>query len=80
MPLNLVCFRFRPSDIQDESQLNTLNEQLLRTLNDSGEILLTQTRLNGKYALRLVAGQTEASLDDVRNGWAQICRVAATLK
>lgn len=80
VPLNLVCFRFRPSDIQDESQLNTLNEQLLRTLNDSGEILLTQTRLNGKYALRLVAGQTEASLDDVRNGWAQICRVAATLK
>ncbi len=79
VPLNLVCFRFHPPHLQDETELNTLNERLLQKLNESGKILLTQTRLNGKYTLRLVAGQVETRLEDVQVGWALICETAASL-
>ena len=79
VPLNLVCFRFHPPHLQDETELNTLNEQLLQKLNESGKILLTQTRLNGKYTLRLVAGQVDTCLEDVRKGWALVCETAAGL-
>lgn len=79
VPLNLVCFRFHPPHLQDESKLNTLNEQLLQKLNESGKILLTQTRLNGKYTLRIVAGQVETRLEDVQAGWALVCETAAAL-
>ncbi|MCB0552833.1 MAG: aspartate aminotransferase family protein, partial [Phaeodactylibacter sp.] len=76
VPLNLVCFRYHPEGGYSEEQLNRINEQLLQTLNDSGKILLTQTKLNGKYTIRLVAGQVETKLEDVQNGWRLIQEVA----
>lgn len=77
-PLNLVCFRYCPTGVP-EDQLNALNERLLNTLNNSGKILLTQTKLSGKYTIRLVAGQTETTLADVQQGWALIQQTARTL-
>lgn len=71
-PLNLVCFRYHPKGNFSEKELNDLNEHLLQTLNDSGDLLLTQTKLNGKYTLRLVAGQVETQLADVQKGWERI--------
>lgn len=78
-PLNLVCFRYHPSHIQEEALLNTLNERLLLTLNDSGAILLTQTKLSGKYTLRLVAGLENTCQDDVLKGWTLIQETARSL-
>lgn len=79
VPLNLVCFRFHPPHLQEEAELNALNEQLLQRLNESGKILLTQTRLKGKYTLRIVAGQVDTRLEDVQKGWALVCETAASL-
>jgi aromatic-L-amino-acid decarboxylase len=76
VPLNLVCFRYRPAGEYSEAQLDALNEQLLKKLNDSGKILLTHTKLDGKFTIRLVAGQTETTLEDVRQGWELITEVA----
>jgi aromatic-L-amino-acid decarboxylase len=78
-PLNLVCFRYRPATVHDEAALNELTERLLLTLNDSGDILLTQTKLGGKYALRLVAGQAETRQEDVAQGWERIRDTARSL-
>ena len=69
VPLNLVCFRIRPKDITDESELDKTNESLLQKLNGSGKILLTQTRLRDKFVIRFVAGQTHATLESVTSGW-----------
>ncbi len=80
VPLNLVCFRYRPKGKYTEQQLNALNEKLLAMLNDSGEMLLTQTKLNGKYTIRLVAGQTETTLDHVQQAWEKIVREARALE
>lgn len=72
VPLNLICFRYRPSGISGESRLNEINAKLLETLNKSGEILLTQTRLNDKYAIRFVSGNSNTSMDGVKMGWNKI--------
>jgi aromatic-L-amino-acid decarboxylase len=66
--LNLVCFRSRGSDEE--------NERLLQTLNASGELFLTHTRLptadGDRYVLRMSIGQTETEERHVRAAWERI--------
>lgn len=69
VPLNLVCFRLKPAGLDDETLLNQLNQKLLTRLNDSGEILLTQTILDGKFIIRMVAGATHSKKEDFEKGW-----------
>lgn len=76
-PLNLVCFRLHPKGMDDEKQLDELNTRLIQQLNASGKILLTQTRLNNRFVIRFVAGQTHATLETVKHGWNLILEQAA---
>lgn len=69
VPLNLVCFRYHPKGVSDEKKLDEINMRLLQTLNDSGKILLTQTKLNNQYTLRFVGGSERLTLADVQEGW-----------
>lgn len=77
VPLSLVCFRVKPEGINDESELEKINSKLLESLNASGKILLTQTKLNDKYVIRFVIGSTHVTLDDVKTGWNLIKEYAA---
>jgi aromatic-L-amino-acid decarboxylase len=61
-------------------QLDLLNERLLRTLNDSGQVYLTHTRLGGAYVLRMCVGQTETTEDDVAAAWSIIRETADRLR
>ena len=63
-PLNLVCFRHRGGD---ES-----NERLMNRLNNSGDLYLTHTRLNGRFTLRLCIGQTNTTERHVEQAWKRI--------
>lgn len=49
--LNVVCFRYRPSD-GPENLLNDLNKELLLRLQESGIAVVSSTMLDGKFALR----------------------------
>lgn len=69
VPLNLVCFRIRPAGITDEAELERINQSLLNQLNQSGHILLTQTKLKGKFVIRFVGGQANLTQEDVARGW-----------
>ncbi len=69
VPLNLICFRVHPVGVEDEAKLDAMNSNLIQKLNASGKILLTQTRLNNKFVIRFVAGQTHATLETVKEGW-----------
>lgn len=69
-PLNLICFRLKGS--------NQANERLKNQLNESGELFLTHTLLNGQYTLRLVVGQTSTERRHVEAAWQKI-RSAADL-
>lgn len=72
--LNLVCFRYHPEGIDDEGVLDSLNEKLMAEVNESGKMYLSQTRLNGKYVLRMVPGQTEVELRHVQQAFDWVCR------
>lgn len=78
VPFNLVCFRATPKALAPE-QWDTHNEQLMRTLNNSGQLFMTHTRLQGKYTLRLVIGQTQVTHEDIQAAWQQIQATSAQL-
>jgi len=66
---NVVCFRYKPDNINDEITLNTVNENLMHSLNNSGKIYLTHTKLNGKFTLRMVIAQTNVEERNVIEAW-----------
>ena len=70
-PFSLVCFR---RDASDEE-----NEELLARINETGEIFLSHTRLNGRYSLRLAVGNARTTEADVRLAWDVLRREAARL-
>lgn len=71
--LNLVCFRLKGAD--------ELNQQLMDRLNQSGELYLSHTKLNGKLVLRLCVGQTNTEERHVERAWQVIkCEAAKVLK
>lgn len=79
VPLGVICFRYRPDKIKDNSELNRLNEELLERINATGKLYLTHTKLNGVYSLRFVTGQTQVELSDIEKAWKTITQVAAEI-
>ena len=77
--LNLVCFRFHPPEISDENVLNERNEKLLHLLNSSGKLFISHTKLNGKYTLRMVIGQTNVNKSQVDKAWKLIRETAGEI-
>jgi aromatic-L-amino-acid decarboxylase len=72
---SLVCFRMNPDD-RTEGELDALNQQLLENVNKTGETLLTQTTLKGKYVIRFSIGQRTTQERHVKEGWNLIVRTA----
>ncbi len=69
VPLNMVCFRYNPGDIRDNDKLNRINKKLLNKVNGTGKVYMTHTRINGQFAIRLVAGQTYVEEKHVQDAW-----------
>lgn len=79
VPLATLCFRYKPAGIEDEAQLNGLNTQLLESLNQTGKLYLTHTKLNNVYTIRLVVGQTQVREDHVVRAWELIRQTAQAI-
>ncbi len=77
--MNTLCFRHIRPGLGEEA-LNRLNESLLSALNRSGKVYMTHTRLNGKYTLRMVIGQTRVEERHVEAAWELIRETAEQLK
>jgi aromatic-L-amino-acid/L-tryptophan decarboxylase len=69
VPLNLVCFRLRSGDAD--------NQKLMEQLNQSGKLYLTHTRLHNKLTLRFCVGQTQTEARHVERAWGLIQHVTA---
>jgi aromatic-L-amino-acid/L-tryptophan decarboxylase len=68
--LSVVCFRANPSDLAiDADPLDRLNASLLASVNASGEVYLSQTRLHGRVALRLAVGHIRTTEAHVSRAW-----------
>ncbi len=78
VPLNTVCFRYRPEGMSD-NEADSLNERLNHALNDTGKIYLTHTKLDGRYVLRMVTAQTNVTEKHVLKAWEMISEKASAL-
>jgi aromatic-L-amino-acid/L-tryptophan decarboxylase len=83
-PLGLVVFRFighdaAAPDPSAGTQLDRLNERLLTRLNATGRIMLTQTRLKGRYAIRMALGHLATTEAQVREAWELVRQEASEL-
>ncbi len=77
-PLSVVCFRCAPAGAGEE-ELEARNAALLRAVNATGELFLSHTKVNGKYAIRLAIGNLRTMRADVEHAWRVLRREAATL-
>jgi aromatic-L-amino-acid decarboxylase len=71
-PLSLVCFRHRSGD--------AANQAIMDRLNQSGDLFLTHTKLNGKLTLRLSVGQTTTQARHVERAWKRIQQEARAVE
>ncbi len=69
--MNLVCFRLRSGDRD--------NQVLMDRLNASGDLYLTHTKLDGKFTLRMCIGQTNTQAHHVERAWERIQQETAKL-
>jgi aromatic-L-amino-acid decarboxylase len=74
VPFALLCFRACPrvegeAEALRASRLNALNEAILNGVSTSGEALLSHTRLNDRFTLRLSIGNIRTTEIHVRRVW-----------
>jgi aromatic-L-amino-acid decarboxylase len=70
VPFGVVCFRLR-GDRSDEDHARVLD-----AVNASGEVFLSHTKLDGRYALRLAIGHLHTAESHVRRAWELLCSAA----
>jgi len=61
--LNIVCFRFNPGKLDDET-LNALNKEILIQLQEQGICAPSYTTLHGQYCLRAAIANHRSVQDD----------------
>ncbi len=79
VPLNTICFRYHPHKIKNPEKLDQLNQTLLEDVNNNGKAYFTHTRLNNKYTIRFMIGQTNTTEKHVKQAWKLIVKTAEKL-
>jgi aromatic-L-amino-acid decarboxylase len=73
---SLFSFRCAPAGARD---LDALNLRFVEALNADGRIYLTQTRVDGRVAIRFQVGQFECTQADVMSAYDVVTEIAARL-
>jgi aromatic-L-amino-acid decarboxylase len=77
VPFATVCFRHRPPAIgSDEPALDRHNAAVMDAVNRTGEIFLSHTKLNGRFAIRVSVGNVRTEARHVERAW-ELLQVAA---
>jgi len=61
--MDIVCFRFNPGELNDET-LNGLNKEILMQLQEQGIAAPSYTTLNGRYCLRVAIANHRSRFED----------------
>jgi aromatic-L-amino-acid decarboxylase len=81
VPFSVVCFRARPHALADDgAALDAFNERLLNTVNATGDVFLSHTRLNGAFVLRLAVGNLRTTEQHVARAWELLNNTMATMR
>ena len=75
VPFSTVCFRYAPRDL-DEAGRDAANRRILDTVNASGSVFLSHTKLDDRFTLRLAIGHLRTERRHVAEAW-RLLRVAA---
>lgn len=79
VPLNTICFRYHPPSIDDEEILNRMNQNLLDEIQQKGRFFLTHTKLDGRFILRVVLGNTRLEQRHADELWSYLQEIVQTL-
>jgi aromatic-L-amino-acid decarboxylase len=79
VPLNTVCFRWRPAGVVGIEALNERNAALMAHVNREGTIYLTHTKLDEITTLRLAVGQRATGREHVQQAWDALRSAARVL-
>ncbi len=69
VPFSVVCFRALPSPHHSDEEADEFNQRLVDSVNGTGEIFISHTRLAGRYAIRLAVGNLQTTEADVACAW-----------
>lgn len=79
VPFSVVCFRLRPRGrAWTEAELEGLNQRAMDHVNASGEVFLSHTKLDGRFALRLAIGHLKTTERHVRRAF-DLLKAAASV-
>ena len=73
VPFSVVCFRLRSGGDAE-------HQRVLDTVNASGEIFLSHTKLDGRFVLRLAVGNLHTTEAHVRRAWELLELAAAEVR
>jgi aromatic-L-amino-acid/L-tryptophan decarboxylase len=80
VPFSVVCFRWKPAGSSlSGGELDAANARLLDLVNGSGEVFLSHTRLNDRFALRVAIGHLRTTESHVRRAWTLLVEHAGQL-
>jgi aromatic-L-amino-acid decarboxylase len=81
VPFSVVCFRARPHAFSGTAdELDGFNARLLDAVNATGDVFLSHTRLNQRFALRLAVGHLRTTEEHVARAWSLLRRHTAQLQ
>ena len=75
VPFSLVCFRYAPAGMSD-AECDRMNESIMHTVNSSGDVFLSHTKLGGRYTLRLAIGNIRTAERHIALTWELLRRAA----
>ncbi len=77
VPFSTVCFRWNPGAGAAGEELDARNAAIMDAVNRDGEIFLSHTRLDGRFAIRLAIGHLRTEERHVERAWALLREAAA---
>ena len=77
--LGMVCYRFHPPGV-DPSMLDSLNRAIQEEIVESGFAMISSTRLQGAYSLRLCILNYRSTWEDVRATLARVEEIGRRLR
>jgi len=63
--LGIFCFRAHPPGVDDAAELDALNERVNARVNENGRFLISSTRVNGAFSLRVCTHNWRTSEEDL---------------
>jgi aromatic-L-amino-acid decarboxylase len=82
VPFSTVCFRAVPPKVVErgEEALDRFNETLLETVNRTGRLFISHTRLHGHFTLRVAIGNLKTTRAHIERAWETIVNSAEDLQ